>query len=68
MITINNDKNRIPRMRTVHEAAQALKQLDAEYRGDGVPYPQAGARRSFAEDQGGKEVPDQPRQAAGVSR
>ena len=29
MITLNNNQNRIPRMRTVHEAAQELKQLDA---------------------------------------
>ena len=29
MITLNNTQNRIPRMRTVHEAAQELKKLDA---------------------------------------
>ena len=29
MITNNSNKNRIPRMRTVHEAAEELKKLDA---------------------------------------
>lgn len=29
MITNNSDKNRIPRMRTVHEAAEEMKRLDA---------------------------------------
>lgn len=28
MITLNNNQNKIPRMRTVHEAAQELKKLD----------------------------------------